>query len=611
MPAEPVTFLLSLGVYGAALAVVEALRASQERSTFLGHFIDDAEFEAAIDGTPPGLRVRPRGGKAGAELLLLVVERNWVAVAIERRDVAVRIWSARARGPQTARPTPLRVTRRGSVEAGGESGKGAGSTDGLLEVRVDDPALARSLRVTGAHPEEAASFLRAPALRLALRELFALRHGSQGASAVESLTLDGAGAWEARSEPLSDLDANDARALLRCMVSLAQAVTDAARSLPDAPPTTRAADEGRALRLSASRAPIAEPADSPSPGLVHALDGDSYMCTGTIATQLPALSILVGQRRSAQSAADAPQHWIRCRSAWFAEQLVVFKQVRSVLAVPMTTIEIHERPGQVAEFSFKRALERGGLAPGQGADRALVQQIARGMGDVRVIVAALKTTAARSNWQSALSPLERDGVAVAPRAKESPAAPLRPTPRASVDRKGGVAGAPQGLVAIVAEATARHAGSVERMGQGVQAQVMLPLGEEEHQATLTVDPGGGAMSITMTAQLPWVSGAPLALSPERGVKAWVRSLRELEVGEPALDGAFLMEGNAARVPEVGAARASLMRLAEFDVAVSLEESSLRITIDGVPSSALPGVLAAALDAWEMVSRRRAGAADSM
>ena len=214
--------------------------------------------------------------------------------------------------------------------------------------------------------------------------------------------------------------------------------------------------------------------------------------------------------------------------------------------------------------------------------------VARGIAHARALVVALDALAREGNWRFA--------------SKYQPG----PLDDAGLAR----------LLEAVLASTSWLSGHADRVADGVEARLTLPIGDAEHAATLLVRPlDAGAVAATLTAALPDADGDALVLSPERGLRAKLRALRELEIGDATLDDALLVEGDARRVDEVRAAAAAFVELLGVDargraahaVTATIDRERLVVAIPRAAFDArLPEILGAALEAWHLVARRRRG-----
>lgn len=590
-----VILILKILIKAAAPVLVSLATARQrERGAFNAGFAGDSDYEVLKDESK-SVGVRSRMGRH-------VAEARWVSHA----GASERCWQVRTRPPHTALRTFLLLNRASEIDR---------AHDGrdLSLVRVDDPGLEANVWVSGKNAATARKLMEQPKVRAAIADLFGLAATGSSEPLVSSLAVERDGHVEALSPPVSGVEAEDARRILRHTLLVIAAMTADLAELPAPTVGQRAEDLARAQLLAQTRLPIQESSSSPLQQARHSLEGDIYVCSGNIQMWLPSLSIYVSRRRIDQPGDEPPERWVRCQSSQFAAAFTTYKEIQDLLDFPMTTLEIRRQGPGASELIFKRLWLRDVQTPVQGTSDALndlVAHIERAMGDLRSMVHALEDLGKRGDWHRTLSALDVANRDESPREIEESAAHAVISSEAPIDHNPEHAAAPAALFDTVVAATARLSGNVERVGTGVQTRLTLPLGAMELTATVVASPQGSGATMTVNAELPLLSGASLQLSPERGLAAWMRTWQELEVGITPLDNAFLIEGNAARVPEVSAARVPLLSFASHDATIVLGADGLSITLqDEVGMTELPALVAAALELWEAIGRRRLGVVD--
>lgn len=164
------------------------------------------------------------------------------------------------------------------------------------------------------------------------------------------------------------------------------------------------------------------------------------------------------------------------------------------------------------------------------------------------------------------------------------------------------------LVERVRESTSFLAGHAERVGNGVEARFELDR-PEGIGCVFRLEPDGkGAARATLRAGLAAPPARPATLSPEVGVLARARGLMDPKVGDPALDRAFLIEG------DVETARLALM---DPSASLRLVGRGATLGVDGegflvdVPSfvadaASILEVTAACVAAWRAAALMNAG-----
>lgn len=539
-------------------------------------------------------------------------------------------WTARTRAPHSGLRTSLSVSRLTS-----------GILDSPLHMRErvlwEDPELDKALWLGGPRADDVHALVKPAAVRAAIQALFALCDPKSKAPLVEELSITESGRAEVRPAQVRAHNVADAQNIVRLTIEVLTAMRTSIDELPSEPPGQRARDLDLARRIvtdGVTDGVTDSVTDSATYGVTdgvtdgatgdaldastllnvrHRLDGDLYVCTGVLEHWLPTLSLFVGRPRSSQDTGGAPPRMLKSPSDIFTLALTTARALQAPLTVPMTSLEIRRHGPQSSEVTFKRLWRRTDDASGrqgvEGADPRLGAHIAQAISDLRRIVAALEILAQRVDWRSTVSFLHLDAKEPSPESAAKPA-PESSTPTGhGADAHARRVAADDALFDVVVTATERWSGHVDKVGAGVQARVTRPLGETELRAVLTVEQGASGASVTMTAELPHASGAPLSLSPERGLAAWVRSMRELEVGIDPLDRAFLVEGNPARIPEVSAAQVPLVKLADHELQVTLHEQELSLaTPSTLRTTEVEAAISAALELWEAVGHQRSGLA---
>jgi hypothetical protein len=191
--------------------------------------------------------------------------------------------------------------------------------------------------------------------------------------------------------------------------------------------------------------------------------------------------------------------------------------------------------------------------------------------------------------------------------------------RAALD-DGAVDGEPpeervQRLVEHVTDATHWLAGHAERVGASIEARLRLGGGGLEQEGRLLLgfrDPEIRSVRLTLHAQLPVAVHDDLRLAPEgRGLTGLLRRLGELEVGDAALDDAFVIRASRDPAPLLLHARGRLLQLGRLGARVDIDETGLLVRVASVDADddALLAAVEPTLELWWKCACFVAGLAD--
>lgn len=169
----------------------------------------------------------------------------------------------------------------------------------------------------------------------------------------------------------------------------------------------------------------------------------------------------------------------------------------------------------------------------------------------------------------------------------------------------------QSLVEHLAETTSWVAGHAARVGDAVEARLVLSEAGVEVDGTLRIawrDAGATIIDATLDAQVPGVPWPPLHLSPQASFVDRLRAIAETRVGDPDLDAAFVTTGDARHAALLGAAREILLRRVVDKMRVEMSEARLRLLVPpavrvGDDLRALCGDL---LEVWRRLTIARMG-----
>ena len=164
------------------------------------------------------------------------------------------------------------------------------------------------------------------------------------------------------------------------------------------------------------------------------------------------------------------------------------------------------------------------------------------------------------------------------------------------------------LVGRVAAATASAAGQAARVGDAVEARVILDVADLAGALRVAWrEPAIARVDVSLTVALPAVDAGALSLSPERGLAARIRAWSEQELDDPALDAAALVEGDVRARPAIDAARDAVLALVAADGRVVVDATSLRVAVERLRVGALEPFVADALLLWRRAALARTGA----
>lgn len=167
------------------------------------------------------------------------------------------------------------------------------------------------------------------------------------------------------------------------------------------------------------------------------------------------------------------------------------------------------------------------------------------------------------------------------------------------------------LTSFIAQTTDWVTGHVARVKDTVEGRLLLADAGAELEGTLYLawrDAHMRALDVELQAALPSVRGPEVSLEKKRGLVGFLRSLTELEVGDRALDEAFLVEGEPSARRFLLDAKEPLLTLGRYGAKVRVAGATLHVLVGEVPFEPLPlrAILESALLLWRRATLFRAG-----
>jgi hypothetical protein len=170
--------------------------------------------------------------------------------------------------------------------------------------------------------------------------------------------------------------------------------------------------------------------------------------------------------------------------------------------------------------------------------------------------------------------------------------------------------------ALVEELTRLTHGTTERVGDGLETRLSALHSGLELEGTLVArwcDAQATHVDVAFQGALPPVDVAEVRMtSPEpSGLLSVFKTWGEVEIGDRALDDAFLIEGEARAAPTIVHARAELLALVPYSARVMLTGGSLSVRLAFVPANddKLRPVVDALLEMWRRTALLRSGVRD--
>jgi hypothetical protein len=163
------------------------------------------------------------------------------------------------------------------------------------------------------------------------------------------------------------------------------------------------------------------------------------------------------------------------------------------------------------------------------------------------------------------------------------------------------------LVQRVRDATSFLAGDVERVGEGVEARLLLEE-PDELEARLRVEVVDGGLRISFRGALPVAPKKPVTLSPEVGVWKKALGLVDPKLGDAALDRAFLVEGDVDAARLVLTEKTAALRLCGRGAVLSAGKEGFGVVVESLPreDEAVLDVVVASITAWREAALACAG-----
>jgi hypothetical protein len=163
------------------------------------------------------------------------------------------------------------------------------------------------------------------------------------------------------------------------------------------------------------------------------------------------------------------------------------------------------------------------------------------------------------------------------------------------------------LVQRVRDATSFLAGDVERVGEGVEARLLLDE-PEELEARLRLEVVDDGLRLSFRGALPVAPRKPVTLSPEVGVWKKALGLVDPKVGDEALDRAFLVDGDLDAAKLVLTERNAALRLCGRGAVLSAAPEGFGVAVACLPreDEAVLDVVVASISAWREAALACAG-----
>lgn len=168
-----------------------------------------------------------------------------------------------------------------------------------------------------------------------------------------------------------------------------------------------------------------------------------------------------------------------------------------------------------------------------------------------------------------------------------------------------------GLVAQLAEMTNWVAGHAARVGDAVEARLVLTEAGVDVAGVLRVawrDAAATIVDATLDAAVPGVPWAPLHLTPQTTLLDRLRAIAETRVGHAALDEAFVSVGDPRQATSLSACVDVMLRLAGQRARIELSEERVRILVPPAArtADALRALCADLLEIWRRLVIARMG-----
>lgn len=140
-----------------------------------------------------------------------------------------------------------------------------------------------------------------------------------------------------------------------------------------------------------------------------------------------------------------------------------------------------------------------------------------------------------------------------------------------------------GLMEAVLNATAWLEGDVARVGNGVEARLVLEESMAQHKASLTASLVDKVVRLRLRAELP-DHVESFALVPQRGWRSVLARISELQIDDAAVDDAYVITASHTAAGTLKERRLELLRLAERDSTIKCAPGTLEADIGGIAAA---------------------------
>jgi hypothetical protein len=160
------------------------------------------------------------------------------------------------------------------------------------------------------------------------------------------------------------------------------------------------------------------------------------------------------------------------------------------------------------------------------------------------------------------------------------------------------------LAYVRQRATAVNA-QTERVGDTVEMRCALARGAEPLEGHLVLSFYKTATHAFFQAQLPAGTGE-FQLSPQSGLLGWIDSLAERELGQKAVDDAYVVKGDEGGLETLRRVPLTLLRAAPLQTRITATDDRFNLVCARVPpfEEMLGRVLDVVQDLWPLVVERR-------